>query len=72
MKIEISTPTYQLLKEVLTILSNAETQHFALHGDEELIEPWTPLNSDEQISCPELTVGLLRKAQRLKEQLKIQ
>jgi hypothetical protein len=71
MQIDIPIPVIEDLKELLTILSEAEKSHFILHDDEELIEPWTPSDSDEQISCPKLTVGFLRKAQKIKEMLRL-
>lgn len=71
MMIDLKPEAIQLLQEILPILDDAATQHEVCHEDEELIECWTPTDAEQQISCPDLNVGLLRKASRLKRLLRM-
>jgi hypothetical protein len=79
MMIEMSTDTVERLQKLLETLDNV----LSLHEDagvfydlDEIIEPWTPsdqetLDDPVQISCPEFTVGTLKEARILKENLKL-
>lgn len=71
MQVDLPNEAIKLLQQILPVLSHAAALHENLHEDDELIEPWTPSDWDNQIDCPELTVGLLRKADRLKQLLKM-
>jgi hypothetical protein len=69
MQIDIPIPVIDDLRELLTILSEAEKSQFTYHSDrEEIVGSWTAI---EQIYCPKLTVGLLRKAQKIKAKLRL-
>lgn len=60
------------LKEVLEALDQAAEQHEGFHPEEEIVEPWSPSDSsDDMIECPLLNVALLRKAQAVKKSLKL-
>ena len=71
MKIDISTSALKDLQEILEVLDTAAEFHKDLDGRHELIEPWNPSGTDNFIDIPQLNVELLRKAQRLKFQLKL-
>lgn len=86
MKIDLPYEQYERLKELLEILDTAKIAHDipdgtittnSLTDDDELIEPWSPSDwmdaegFEVQISCPELTVGVLRMASKLKADLKL-
>lgn len=67
MMIDLPPLAITLLKEILPVLSEAASQHSQLHHSEEIVEPWTPSDADEEISCPDLTVEILQKADRLRQ-----
>ncbi|ANJ20742.1 hypothetical protein HYO99_gp08 [Roseobacter phage RD-1410W1-01] len=71
--IEVPYETYRMLQEHFRILNQVQKTHEGLADYEELIEPWTPSdwNQEEQISCPELTVGFLKDAEKLRKRMKI-
>ncbi len=71
MKIDIPPEVIDDLRDILVALEQAADQHKGLHEDEELIESWTTSDADECISCPDLTVGLVRKAERVKKLLRL-
>jgi hypothetical protein len=59
------------LRQILTVLCDVTFVYRNLPDEEELIETWTPSNSDESIYCEELTVGLVKKAARIKKILRL-
>lgn len=76
MMVNLSPSFYLRLANLLKKMSRDADQHYGLSDKEELIEPWTPSDRQEdedgfqeQISC-ELTVGDLRLAKRLYTELK--
>ena len=69
--IDIKPEIIDDLREILVALEQAAEQHKNLHDDEELIESWTPSDADECITCPDLTVGLTRKAERVRKALRL-
>lgn len=71
MQIDIKPEIIDDLREILIALEQAADQHKDLHDTEELIEQWTPSDSDEAITCPDLTVGLVRKAERVRKHLRL-
>ena len=71
MQIELPDEAIKLLQEILPILSDAADTHDSLNDDQEIIEPWTPTDWDSDISCPDLTVGVLKKAERVRKLLKM-
>ena len=71
MKIDIPSEVIDDLRDILVALEQAADQHKGFHDTEELIESWTPSGADENISCPDLTVGLVRKAERVKKLLRL-
>ena len=71
MQINISPEVIQDLREILLALEQATEQHTGLPESEELIEPWKPSGSDDDIQCPDLTVGLVRKASRVRKILRL-
>lgn len=71
MKIDIPPEVIDDLRDILVALEQAADQHKDLHDTEELIESWTPSDADECITCPDLTVGLIRKAERVKKLLRL-
>jgi hypothetical protein len=73
MNIEISTKTVFRLKKLFKILEHAADNHKVCVDEETLIDPWTPSGDPDnnEIYCPELTVGLLREAKELKSILKL-
>lgn len=71
MKIDIPPEVIDDLREILLVLEQAADQHKGLHETEELIEPWRPSKAEYDISCPDLTVGLVRKAERVKKLLRL-
>ena len=71
MKIDIPPKVIDDLRDILVALEQAADQHKGLHDSEELIESWTPSDADEGITCPDLTVGLVRKAARIRKTLRL-
>lgn len=71
MKIDISPEVIGDLRAILVALEQAAEQHTGLSDLEELIEPWKPSGSDDDIQCPDLTVGLVRKASRVRKILRL-
>ena len=71
MQINISPEVIEDLREILLALEQAAEQHTGLPNSEELIEPWRPSGSDDDIQCPDLTVGLVRKASRIRKILRL-
>ena len=71
MQINISPEVINDLRDILVALEQAAEQHTDLPDSEELIEPWKPSGSDDDIQCPDLTVGLVRKAFRVKKLLRL-
>lgn len=71
MLVNLNPRWYLLLSDVLEKLAEAEKQHPAPYfaNEDELIEVWTPSDREEQISCPDVNVGLLRNAKKLLEYL---
>ena len=59
------------LRILMEILDHAAKQHIVCDDDEQLIDFWTPIDSDQEIQCPDLTVGLLRKTQQIKAKLRL-
>ena len=71
MQINIPPEVIEDLRAILVALEQAAEQHTGLHGSEELIEPWKPCGSYDDIHCPDLTVDLVRKASRVKKLLRL-
>lgn len=71
MQIDISPEVIEDLRAILVALEQAAEQHTGLHESEELIEHWLPYGSDDLIQCPDLTVGLVRKAFRVRKLLRL-
>jgi len=86
MKVEISTDVVNKLQKLLDILDTARQAHEppvgcntsnTLLDDDVLIEPWHPSgwvdenDNDIDLSCPNLTVGVLRLATEIKTKLKM-
>lgn len=71
MQIDIPPEVVEDLRQVLTVLCDVAIVHKDFPDEEELIEAWTPLDSDESIYCEELTVGLVKKAARIKKILRL-
>jgi hypothetical protein len=71
MKIDIPPEVIEDLREILHVLNQAAEAHSGLHDTEELIEPWKSSYSDQEVNCPDLTVGLIRKADRVKKLLRL-
>jgi hypothetical protein len=71
MKIDIPPEVIEDLRQILQVLEDTSKIHSELGDSEELIEPWTPSDSDSQINCPDLTVGLIRKAEKVKKLLRL-
>ena len=71
MKIDIPPEVIDDLRDILVALEQAADQHKGFHDTEELIESWTPSDADGYITCPDLTVGLVRKAERVKKLLRL-
>lgn len=71
--IEVRYETYKKLQRHFEILDQVLKTHEGLNDYEELIEPWTPSdwNQEEQISCPDLNVGFLKDAEELRKTMKI-
>ena len=71
MKIDIPPEVIDDLREILHVLNHAADQHKGLHDTENLIDPWRPSGSEEDVDCPDLTVGLIRKVERVKKLLRL-
>lgn len=71
MKIDIPPEVIDDLREILHVLNQAAEAHSGLHDTEELIEFWVPSNLGQGVNCPDLTVGLIRKAERVKKLLRL-
>ena len=71
MQINISPEVIEDLRDILVALEQAAEQLTDLPESEELIEPWKPYDSGDYIHCPDLTVGLVRKAERVKKLLRL-
>lgn len=71
MQIDIKPEIVDDLRDILLALEQAADQHKGLHDSEELIESWTPSDADECITCLDLTVGLVRKAARIRKTLRL-
>ena len=71
MKIDIPPEVIDDLRVILHVLNKAAEAHSGLLDTEELIESWRPSDSVEDVNCPDLTVGLIRKADRVKKLLRL-
>lgn len=71
MKVDIPVGLLDELKSILEDLSTAAETFKLFDGSDPLIEPWRPSDSHEWIDIPQLNVELLRRAARLKIQLKL-
>ena len=71
MKIDIPPEVIDDLRDILIALEQVADQHKGFHDIEEFIEFWKPSDAGEYITCPDLTVGLVRKAERVKKLLRL-
>lgn len=71
MQIDIKPEIIEDLREILTVLETVAEFHKCMVDSQELIEPWTPSDSDTQIDIPDLNVGLARKAERIRKTLRL-
>jgi hypothetical protein len=71
MMIDIKPEVIDDLREILLVLENVANIHSEFKDNEELIEFWTPSNAIESIHCPDLTVGLIRKAFQIRKALRL-
>lgn len=71
MQIDIPPEVIDDLRIVLDALEEAAHQHKDLHESEELVEPWKPSGAENMISCPRLTVGVVKKSLRIRKLLRL-
>ena len=71
MQIDIPFEVIDDLRKLLTVLEEVAKAHENLSDIEELIEPWLPSDAEEQINCPDLTVGLIRKVFSIRKSLRL-
>jgi len=71
MMIDIKPEVIDDLREILLVLEDAAISHKNCSDTEALIEAWRPSDEEKDIVCPDLTVGLIRKAARIRKLLKL-